>query len=127
MEFFSAWFEYPGVRNHTHRISVASDVRSALDKVKTNLYLNNRSFKVAPDDVSFYMQNHVSSYTYTQNNIYIHMQVPISDNDIIYEIYQTNVFPISLYSNDPHNTGYTIITNAAELFAADRSKSHILN
>ena len=67
-----------------------SDVRSALDKVKTNLYLNNRSFKVVHDDVSFYMQNHVSSYT--KNNIYIHMQVPISDNDIIYEIYQTNVF-----------------------------------
>ena len=100
-----------------------SDVRSALNKVKTNLYLNNRSFKVAHDDVSFYMQNHVSSYTYTQNNIYIHMQVPISDNDIMYEIYQTNVFPISLYSNDPHNTGYTIITNAAELFTVDRSKS----
>ena len=50
---------------------------------------------VAHDDVSFYMQNHVSSYrgTYTQNNIYIHMQVPISDHDIIYEIYQTNVLP----------------------------------
>ena len=69
------------------------------------------------------MQNHVNSYTYTQNYIYIHMLIPFADNEIVYDLYQANVFPISLYSDDPYNTGCTVISNVADLFAIDRSKS----
>ena len=74
-----------------------SDVRSALHNAHRKLHLDNRSFKMVYDDISFYMQNHVNSYTYTQNYIYIHMLIPIADNEIIYDLYQTNVFPISLW------------------------------
>ena len=96
---------------------------SALHKVDQAIYKSHPGYSLTHKDVTFYYNHHLSTYTYTDSHLLIHVQAPFSRSDSLYTLYQARTIPVPLQAHDPSSTGYTKLTSVSDYIAISPDKS----
>ena len=63
------------------------DLNNGLDKVAVQLRKTAPSYQIVHYDMAFYYNNHLAFYVYTNDNIYILINVPIAQNAVEFSLY----------------------------------------
>ena len=84
------------------------------------LYRGNR---LVHTDLSYYYNgHHLTSYTYTNDHLFIHVQVPFALESSLFDVYSVHSFPVPLKPDDPAAYGYTKVNDIIDYIAISNDK-----
>ena len=81
------------------------NLKQTLNSVRTKL---DRGYELATHDLSFYYNNHLAYFQYTERNLYLHLKIPLVQSNHIYNVYHVGAFPVPIDQTD--GTGYSLIS-----------------
>ncbi len=65
-----------------------TDLQIALRKVKHYLVKHRPIFKLVHEDLAFYFTHHLTMFSYTKDNIFIHFSVPTAEMASLFDVYR---------------------------------------
>ena len=97
-----------------------------LKEVASKLQRKSTNQKLLHDhrDLAFYYSEKVTTVLTMNDNIYIHLYIPIGDRETSLTVYDINIFPVSIHQNASQNSnvGYTKLQSDYNYLAVAHNK-----
>ena len=93
-----------------------SELKRSLNIIRDKL---PREYELATHDLSFYYNNHLAYFQYTDKHLYLHLKIPLVQSNFIFDIYQIEVFPVPI--DQAEGKGYSLTQLAYQYVLVDTS------
>jgi hypothetical protein len=102
-------------------------LRHTLSQIDKDLLKNHPAVKILHTDLRFYYKSSLHHYLYNDDSLYITLSVPVTDTDVIYDLYKVVTLPVPIQSHRENYTGFTRISNIPDYLAVTKGMTRFIS
>ena len=93
------------------------EFKIAINKAQNKIRSTYPGYDLVHEDLEYLYTHHLASFSYTNNHLLVHIELPFSNSEPLYDLYKVESFAMPIHANDPKSLGYTEITDLPSFFA----------
>jgi hypothetical protein len=109
----------------SHTLVPPDELKAALLKIQEQVKSNYPSYKLLHTNLDYYYASHLSSYVYTNNSLFVYVDIPLVSSEPIFDLYEVTTLPVPTNTNNTKTTemSYTQVTGLPFVLAVSQSRT----
>ena len=102
------------------------ELKGHLEQLDKKLRIEAPGSRVVIKDTEYYYTQRLSHFLYSQNHLYIHINIIVAATESLFDLYQAKIIPVPINTNTTTTLGTTKLMTDVDFLAVSRDRSLFL-